>query len=451
MRLPPLYRNVLAIAAPSVAELILTSLTQLVDTVMVGRLGAYAISAVGLTGQPKFIMLAAFIALNVGSTALIARFKGQGDRRAAELVSAQTIMLALLVSIVLTIPGVIFARPMVIFMGARADTVVAATHYFTILMIGFVPTVLPIAISALLRGVGDARTSMRYNVTANLVNVVFNYLLIYGKFGFPALGVEGAAIATVLGNCAACAMAIVAISGRRSKNGEPSFARFRASRASCTPDPAMLRRMIRIGLPSAAEQLALRAGLLIYTITITALGTKVFAAHQIVLSILNMSFVNGQAFGIAATSLSGQALGRGDPDAARGASSACQRMGALVSTVMGLGMFAFRRQLVTLFTADPEIIALGAGVMLIVAVIQPFQSSFQIYAGALRGAGDSLYPAISLAIGILLIRPALSYAFVHVMTLGLFGAWLALVADQMMRFFLILLRFRSGGWLRTKV
>jgi len=209
--------------------------------------------------------------------------------------------------------------------------------------------------------------------------------------------------------------------------------------------------MIRIGLPSAAEQLALRAGLLIYTITITALGTKVFAAHQIVLSILNMSFVNGQAFGIAATSLSGQALGRGDPDAARGASSACQRMGALVSTVMGLGMFAFRRQLVTLFTADPEIIALGAGVMLIVAVIQPFQSSFQIYAGALRGAGDSLYPAISLAIGILLIRPALSYAFVHVMTLGLFGAWLALVADQMMRFFLILLRFRSGGWLRTKV
>jgi putative MATE family efflux protein len=312
MRPSPLYRNVLAIAAPSVAELILTSLTQLVDTVMVGRLGAYAISAVGLTGQPKFIMLAVFIALNVGSTALIARFKGQGDRKAAELVSAQTIMLAIIVSVLLTIPGVIFARPMVLFMGAQADTVVAATRYFTILMIGFVPTVLPIAISALLRGVGDARTSMRYNVTANFVNVVLNYLLIYGKFGFPALGVEGAAIATVLGNCAACAMAIVAISGRRTKKGEPSFARFRLSRESCIPDPAMLRRMIRIGLPSAAEQLALRAGLLFYTITITALGTKVFAAHQIVLSILNMSFVNGQAFGIAATSLAGQALGRGD-------------------------------------------------------------------------------------------------------------------------------------------
>jgi Na+-driven multidrug efflux pump len=418
-------------------------------------------------------MLSVFIALNVGSTALIARFKGQGDRKAAELVTAQSILLALIVSALMTVPGVAFARAMVLGMGAAPDTVDAATSYFSILMLGFVPTVLPIAISALLRGVGDARTSMRYNVTANLVNIVFNYLLIYGKFGFPALGVEGAAIATVIGNCAACAMALAAVAGgtrgpraareeaarvdpaspdrARADVRERSFARLRLSRETCAPNPAMLKRMFRIGLPSAAEQLALRLGLLIYTITITALGTTVFAAHQIVLSILNMSFVNGQAFGIAATSLSGQALGRGEPEAARDASAACQRMGALVSTVMGIGMFTFKRQLVALFTADPEIIALGAGVMLIVAAIQPFQSSFQIYAGALRGAGDSLYPAISLAIGILGIRPFLSYAFVHVMELGLYGAWLALVADQVVRYLLILLRFRRGAWLKTRV
>jgi len=118
---------------------------------------------------------------------------------------------------------------------------------------------------------------------------------------------------------------------------------------------------------------------------------------------------------------------------------------------MGVGMFLLRSQLVMLFTDDIEIIALGAGVMLIVAALQPFQSSFQIYAGALRGAGDSLYPAISLAIGILLIRPTLSFVFVHVMTLGLFGAWLALMADQIVRFVLILLRFKSGKWVHIKV
>jgi len=432
-------------------ELVLTSMTHLVDTIMVGRLGAYAISAVGLTTQPKFIMLAVFIALNVGATALVARFKGQGDRESAELVSGQSIMLALVVSIVIMVPGAILARPMVLFMGAQPDTVDAAAGYFFILMLGFVPTVLPIAISALLRGVGDAGTSMRYNLTANLVNVLFNYLLIYGKFGFPALGVQGAAIATIIGNSVACAMAINAIAGKRYRGGEASFIKFRFSRENLVPNPAMLKRIIRIGIPSAAEQLALRLGLLVYTLTITALGTTVFAAHQIVLAILNLSFVNGQAFGIASTSLSGQALGRGDPDAARVASTACQRMGALVSTVMGLMMFAFRRPLVMLFTADPAIIALGAGVMLIVAVIQPFQSSFQIFTGALRGAGDSLYPALSLAVGILIIRPSLSFVFVHTMGLGLFGAWLALVADQIVRYLLIMMRFKAGEWVHTKV
>ncbi len=449
MRLSPLYRTVLAIAAPSVVELLLTSLTHLVDTIMVGRLGAYAISAVGLTTQPKFIMLAMFVALNVGSTALVARFKGQGDRASAELVSAQSVILALLAAGALTVPGILLARPMVLFMGAAPDTVEAATSYFRILMMGFVPTTLPIAITALLRGVGDAKTSMQYNIVANVVNVIFNYLLIYGKFGFPALGVAGAAIATVLGNCAACAMAVYALFRRRS--GERSFASFGLTRENLVPNPAMLKRIVRIGLPSAAEQLALRAGLVIYTITITALGTEVFAAHQIVLSILNISFVNGQAFGIAATSLAGQALGRGSPDAARRASGACQKLGAVVSTVMGVLMFVFRRSLVAMFTAEPAIIAISSGVMLLVAFIQPFQSSFQIYAGAHRGAGDSLYPAISLAAGILIIRPSLSYAFIHLLGLGLFGAWLALLADQVVRFGLIAIRFRGGKWVHTRV
>lgn len=244
-------------------------------------------------------------------------------------------------------------------------------------------------------------------------------------------------------------MAVYALFRRRS--GERSFASFGLTRENLVPNPAMLKRIVRIGLPSAAEQLALRAGLVIYTITITALGTEVFAAHQIVLSILNISFVNGQAFGIAATSLAGQALGRGSPDAARRASGACQKLGAVVSTVMGVLMFVFRRSLVAMFTAEPAIIAISSGVMLLVAFIQPFQSSFQIYAGALRGAGDSLYPAISLAAGILIIRPSLSYAFIHLLGLGLFGAWLALLADQVVRFGLIAIRFRGGKWVHTRV
>lgn len=449
----PLNKTVLSIATPAVVELVLTSMTQLADTIMVGKLGAYAISAVGLTSQPRFIMLATFVALNVGSTALIARFKGQDNKADAEVVVAQSLGLALVVSLILTVPGVLFARNMVLFMGAEKDTIGPSSAYFSILMLGFVPTVLPIAVSALLRGVGDTKTSLRYNLTANVVNIVFNYFLIYGKCGFPALGVTGAAIATVIGNSCACVMSLRAVLGRGSRRRASSsdFVRLRLSRSSCAPHLGMLGRIVRIGFPSALEQLAMRAGLLIYTITITSLGTDVFAAHQIVLTILNLSFVNGQAFGIAATSLTGQALGRGDPEAAKAASSACQRIGAVISTLMGVGMFVFRQGLLRLFTDDPAIVALGAGVMILAAAVQPFQSSFQIYAGALRGAGDSLYPAISMAVGILGIRPLLAYVLIHVGGLGLFGAWLAFLFDQTARFTCILLRFKKGRWTHIAV
>jgi putative MATE family efflux protein len=452
--LTPMRRTVLGIAAPAVVELILTSLTSLADTVMVGKLGPWAISAVGLTTQPRFIMLAVFVALNVGSTALVARFKGEGNRKDADLVIMQSLLLTFVAAALLTLPGVLFARQAVLFMGADAETVGPAASYFRILMLGFIPTAIPLSISALLRGVGDTKIAMRYNITANLVNIFFNYLLIYGKFGFPRLGVAGAAIATVIGNCVACVMAFHAIAGarfHRRENRASDFLEMKFTRRNCLPDAAMLVRILRIGLPSAAEQFALRAGLLIYTITITSLGTAVFAAHQIVLTILNLSFVNGQAFGIAATSMTGQALGRGNPAEARHAAAECQRIGSFISTIMGIVMMVFRRELIALFTTESEIVALGASIMILTAIVQPFQSSFQIYAGALRGAGDSLYPALSMAVGILGIRPALAYLGVHVVGWGLFGAWLALLIDQIVRFFLIRARFRSGKWVGISV
>jgi putative efflux protein, MATE family len=450
----PLYAQVLTIAAPVVVELILTSLTQTVDIIMVGKLGAHAISAVGVTNQPRFIMLATFVALNVGTTALVARFKGQGNKKDAELVTGQTVMLSVSLAFLLSLLGVVFAKPMVRIIGAGPDILDEASAYFRILMIGFIPTALPISISALLRGVGDTKIAMKYNITANVVNIIFNYLLIYGKFGFPRLGVQGAAIASVIGYSAACAMAVWAILGRPFRKpgmAASEFIELHCTRRNFLPDFPMLGRIFRIGMPSAVEQFVLRLGLVLYTITITSLGTTVFAAHQVVLSILNMSFVNGQAFGIAATSLTGQSLGRDRPDRARRASAASQKAGALISTLMGIFMFIFRKPLVMLFTNETEILALGAGIMIFAALIQPFQSSFQIYAGALRGAGDSLFPAITLGIGILGIRPLFSYIFIQQFNMGLYGAWSALMIDQIFRFFIIQIRYRRGKWVSIKV
>ena len=139
------------IAAPAVLELVLTSLSQLVDTVMVGGIGAYAIAGIGITNQPRFVMLASFIALNVGTTALMARFRGANDKASADIVTAQSVLLTAALAAVITVPGWLFARPMMRALGSSGEALEAATDYFRITSLAFVPTALPLVISALLR------------------------------------------------------------------------------------------------------------------------------------------------------------------------------------------------------------------------------------------------------------------------------------------------------------
>ena len=203
-----LYRDIIRIAWPSFVELLLTQLTSMADLMMVGSMGGkanpeigkQALAAVGLTTQPKFLLMTAFIAMNTGVTALIARNKGTGDKKQANLVLRQGLLFTFVATIILSILGYFFAKPMVLFMGSTEDVVTKlATEYLQIQMIGFLSFALTSTMTAALRAVGDSTTCMIYNLIANVVNVIFNWILIYGNLGFPELGVAGASIATVMG------------------------------------------------------------------------------------------------------------------------------------------------------------------------------------------------------------------------------------------------------------
>ena len=218
-----LYKDIVHIAWPSFVELLLTQLASMVDMMMVGRiggdanpeLGVNALTAVGLTTQPKFLLMTAFVAMNTGVTALIARYKGQGDKEKANQVLRQGMMLTFLSTLILSILGVIFSRPMVIFMGGKEEVIInQATIYLQIQLAGFATVALTSTITAALRAVGDSRTCMIYNLIANLVNVVFNWLLIGGNLGFPKLGVAGASIATVFGQLVAHILLTVHVDDR---------------------------------------------------------------------------------------------------------------------------------------------------------------------------------------------------------------------------------------------
>ncbi len=435
-----LYQDVVRIAWPSMVELTLTQLASMVDLMMVGQLGPWALSAVGLTTQPKFLMMTMVMAMNVGATAMVARYKGAGEPEKANAILRQSFLLTLIISVLTSVVGYIASEPMVRFMGAAdAESLDGGTVYLQIQMIGFVFMALTSTITATLRGIGNSRTAMLYNLTANAVNVVFNYLLIYGHFGFPRMEVAGASLATIIGQFVAFILAMMAVCRKK------SYLRLRI-KDDWRPNREHLLNIWNIGAPAMVEQLVMRAGIIIYSKTVASLGTIAFATHQVCMNIQALSFMNGQAFAVSATSLVGQSLGKKRPDMAQAYSRRTRRIGMIISIILGLVFFFFGGPIAALYSDEPAVISTGAQILMLVALTQPFQSSQFILAGALRGAGDTRSTAFITFITVLLVRPGLALIMVNVFHWGLWGAWIALVADQLLRSLLVLLRYNSGKW-----
>jgi putative MATE family efflux protein len=439
-----LYKDIVRIAWPSFVELMLTQLASMVDLMMVGSLGAWALTAVGLTTQPKFLLMTMFTAMNVGATAMVARYRGAGEQAKANMILRQAILLTFVFSTLASVLGYIFARPMVIFMGAKDELALeGAVTYLRIQMIGFVFMALTTTVTASLRGVGDSRTAMIYNMTANIVNVIFNYLLIYGHFGFPEMGVAGASLATIIGQFVAFTYAFFYIMrGKRYLHLNV--------REGFKPNWQELKKIFQIGFPAMIEQLVMRAGMIIYTKTVASLGTIAYATHQVCMNIQALSFMSGQAFAVSATSLVGQSLGKKRPDMAQAYCKRTRRIGFIIALGIACVFFFFGGNIVAMYNNEAEIVNMGAKILMVMAFIQPFQSSQFIIAGGLRGAGDTKATAIVTFITVLLVRPGFAIFAIHGLGMGLEGAWIAMALDQILRTTLIFARFRSGKWKQIK-
>jgi putative MATE family efflux protein len=442
------YRDVVRIALPSMVEMILTQLASMVDLMMVGQLGPAALTSVGLTTQPKFLTMAMFLAMNVGATAMVARCKGAGNPKRANLILRQAIMMTFLLSSVAALLGYLFSDRLIVLMGASDPVVISGgAVYFKIQMAGLPLLALTATATATLRGVGNSRSPMVYNLAANLINVVFNYLLIYGNFGFPRWEVAGASLATVIGQTAAFFMAFSSLLWGK------NYIRLHI-RKGFMPDAGAIRSIVKIGFPAMLEQLVMRTGMIIYTRMIASLGVVSFATHQICMSIQAFSFMNGQAFAISATSLTGQSLGKKRIDMAQIYTNRTRRVGMGVSLFIALVSFVFGGRIVALYTSGPdsaEITRIGAKLMMLVALIQPLQSSQFILAGSLRGAGDTKSVAAIIFVTILIVRPFIAYLFIYVFETGVIGAWVGFAADQAVRSLFVLMRYYSGKWKSIKV
>lgn len=433
-------------AWPSVLESFFVSLAGMVDSLMVSSIGAYAVAAVGLTTQPKFLGLALFIAQNVAVSAIVARRKGQDNRDGANQTLMTALLFTALAGILVSAACVVFADPIIRLCGSEEATHDGAVMYFRIIMGGMLFNIISLTINAAQRGAGNTRIAMKTNVTSNTVNIIGNYLLIGGHFGFPALGITGAAIATVFGTVVACVMSILSIRKADSFISIPYVVKNRL-KISMAP----VRNIVKIASSVFVEQILMRLGFMSVAIMAAKLGTDAFAAHQVGMNLLNLSFSFGDGMQVAAVALIGQSLGEKRPESAKLYGGICQKIGYLISVGLAVIYLIGGRGLYRMFFAEEHIITMGLVIIKVLVVIVMIQISQVIYAGCLRGAGDVMYTMMSSTISVTIVRPIASYALCYGLGLGLLGIWLGILCDQSCRLFLMRRRFKSGVWTKVNI
>lgn len=445
-----MYGSAFRIAWPATLEGLLLSIISSVDTVMVKSVDKYAIASINLTSQPRMILLILAQALCVGTTALVSRRKGEGDRAGANSVLTQSMMLITGVGLVISLLGYFLAGPIMKLAGADADTYTMSVQYFEVIASGLMFNCWNLCICAALRATGNTRITMVTNITANLVNVVMNYCLIGGHFGFPALGVRGAALATVIGTAVGCCIAFSVV---LRKNG---YLHLKISLHAF--DKRTMSGLIKVGTSSMAESVALRVGFFINNRIIAGLGADALTSNTIVSQVTSLSFCLGDGIAAAGATMVGQSLGGKRKDKAMGYVKICMRMAWVVSAALMLGLFFAKRGLAAIFTDEAEIIA-GASLAFIVVIfgIIP-QNARVVYSGCLRGAGDVKYVAYCSLISVAILRPLLTMflcitlnPYIPWLQLSYTGSWIAFVIDAYVRTALLLKRVKGGKFLDIKL
>ncbi len=434
-----LRRGIFAMIWPVTVENVLQLLIGFVNTAMVGRLGAATILAVGLSGRVGMFVWIIFGAIGTGTTVLIARALGAGDKERVRRVAWQGLLLALVLMGVIAGAAFVFAPSLLQMFKATSDALPIGTTYLRILAFSMPFQALYLVISAILRGSGNTRVPMQIAFVINLVNVAVNQVLIFGRFGFPAMGYRGSAIATIVGQATGATIAAYYLFSPRSGVGIKL-------RDRVSVDIPLIRRLLGIGIPSSAEMFFWQLASIVVFRLINSFGTVAGAAYQMGLQAEGISYMPTIGFGIAATTFAGRSLGARNPHLAERYVKQIVRWGVALTSCTTLILVFGPRALMSILTNDQAVIALGAQYLLLMGLSQIPQQISGTLGAALRGAGDTVTPAIAATVGIWGFRIPFAFLLAQRFHLGVHGAWWAINMDQYVRLIIVGWQYLRGKW-----
>lgn len=432
-------RDLIHLAWPTAMEQLLSLATQMVDMAFVGRVGAYAVAAVGVVTQPLWLTFGVAGALGVGVIALVSRLTGARDDEGVERAVSTAAWLGLVLALLLG-AGLYFGAPRIVtFMGAPPDVHPHGVRYLQILVPGLLGQYWFITMSAALRAVGETRIPMLLALGVNVVNVVLDWALIFGHYGFPALGLAGAALATSIARFLGSAGLALVLFLRRG----PVSLRWRTLwRFS----PHMAWRTLRVATPSALERTAATLSMIVYAILINRLGTIAIATQQIAYVVEDLIWLVAFGLGTSCATLIGQSLGAQNPERARLAMLEGLRVGGAFTLAVAASFLLIPGVYMRIFTTDLDVIHLGTMALRVAAVADIPMGLVLILNGGLQGAGDTRAAAAITLLGSWGVRLSLAYLMIDIFGWGLFGAWIAAACDWVVRLILFWHRFTRGRW-----
>jgi MATE family, multidrug efflux pump len=469
----PTWRLVIALALPVLGQQGLQFFVTLSDRYLAGHIQDVpdlpALQAAQTTAHYLSWFITCYsVFVTVGSTALVARFIGAGEREQAIAVTHQSLLLAALFAAAGTIAAVAGGIPLMV--ESLRQTGAAgqyAVSYLTPLFLLLVFQMVEAAGIACLVGAGDTRTGLWVLGGVALINVPLAWGFCRGLAGLPRLGFVGIAVGTALSHTLGC-MAVLIVLARGRFGLKLSWHQFR-------PRFDLMRRLLRVSVPAGFDSMSVVVGQFWFLSIVNRLGKEAGAAHGIALVWEALGYLSGAAFGTAAMTLVGQNLGAGRPDQAARAGWRAFGLAACVMSVMGATFFTFAPEMFQLFCPleeQREIIHAGIPVLRLVAFTMPFLAATIVFTSALRGAGDTRVPVLFTWIGFFAVRIPLAYSLTQAVVtigplgewrgisfglewpgleLGLLGAWWAMFADLIIRGMFFFYRFAQGTWTKQKV
>ena len=426
------------LAFPSILGNLSYTLVGMVQVKFVGELGTEALAAMGAGSRVFFALQAIMMAISAGTTALVARAWGAGDYEEASRVTMASMVLAGLLSLLIAVFGIVLASDMAGVFGLDEATSDLATR--TIQWLSFFNLAFAVAfvLQAALRASGDAWTPLWVGIGCNIINLPLFYAFIFGNWGAPNMGVVGSAVAGGISFAAGSLFMLIMWLRQRFRVRYINHGWWRRER---------LARLLQIGYPAALEQGVFQIGFFIFLILIgNYYGTEAFAAYNIGVNLLAICWTVGFGFSIAGSTLVGQHLGAGDPEAASRSGWRSTAWAMLSMGSLGLLIVIFAEELAVYFIGDqPITVKHTVEFTYILGAMMPLMAIEMAVGGSLRGAGDTRFPLIATLLGLVGMRCGLASLATY-LGLPVFWVYASLIGDYVLKAILLVYRFYHGRW-----